>query len=171
MSYNTLLRKSSSHVHKLVMLMFDIVITNCHTLAKNYTNLRGREACGRSFRRSLVDVILSANPVENQDDETLFISYLFLRARKENVAEAVSTTVKAKKRRAIFARLVKASLLFVPSIITTFIRSISSSGLLFAFRVIHRISAGILFQLSTLLRILCLPFYAAMPFLSLLGRA
>ena len=85
MSYNTLLRKSSSHVHKLVMLMFDIVITNCHTLAKNYTNLRGREACDRSFRRSLVD------------DETLFISYLFLRARKENVAEAVSTTVKAKK--------------------------------------------------------------------------
>ena len=110
-------------------------------------------------------------PSRIKTTKTLFISYLFLRARKENVVEAVLTTVKAKKRHAIFARLVKASLLFVPSIITTFIRSISSSGLLSTFRVIHRISAGILFQLSTLLRILCLPFYAAMPFLSLLGRA
>ena len=98
MSYNTLLRKSSSHAHKLVMLMFDIVITNCHTLAKNYTNLRGRETYGRSFRGSLVDGILSANPVENEGDESFVRKLSLLRARKENVAEAVSTTVKAKKR-------------------------------------------------------------------------
>ena len=61
---------------------FGMLAKNCHTLAKNYTNLRGREACDRSFRRSLVDGILSANPVENQDDEN-FVHKLSLFAGKK----------------------------------------------------------------------------------------
>ena len=65
-SYCTLLRKSSSHWHKLVMLMFDVVLTNSHTLWKHYTTPVQRQSYGRVFRRILIAEILAENPDENE---------------------------------------------------------------------------------------------------------
>lgn len=65
MSYNSMLRRTSSYAHKLVMLMFDILLTNGHSLWKHYTEPQGHRAYGRHYRRLLIDQLLAdANRVD-----------------------------------------------------------------------------------------------------------
>ena len=66
MSYYMLLHNSSSHWHNLVMLMFDIVLTNSHARWKHDTTPVKRKCYGRVFRRILIDEILAENPDENE---------------------------------------------------------------------------------------------------------